>query len=109
MKQFFAIITVFLSLTAQVAFAQEGNFFNDGTDYEGRIVVITDAREPPSATFCGREFLVYKAVVIIQGGGRTIITTLGITPGVVVNTGDRFDIQTPTVCAGRISVSLVRK
>ncbi len=117
MKKFFenksvsliAILTVLFSLTAQVAFAQEGNFENDGTDYEFRIVVITDSRGGTTAIFCDREFTEYKAVVINTAGGPAIVTTVGITPTEVVEAGDRFDIRSPIVCDGRISVELVRK
>lgn len=116
MKKFFqpetvsliTIVAALISLTAQVALAQEGNFENIGVDYEGGIVVITDAGGGNTVTYCGRELTEYKAVVI-PVGGRSIVTTVAITPSEVVKAGDRFDITIPTVCDGRISVSLVRK
>ncbi len=117
MKKFFenksvsliAIATFLFSFTAQVAFAQEGIFEDDGTDYEGRIVVITDSRGGTTVTFCDREFTEYKAVIINPQGGPAIVTTVGITLGVVVEAGDRFDIKSPSPCGeDRVSVELVR-
>ena len=110
-KKSVAIVVAALALTllAQVAFAIEGSFEDDGTDYEGRIVVITDSRGGTEATFCDREFLVYKAVVINPGGGPAIITTVGITASESVSAGDRFDILFTTFCDGRQHGGLVRE
>ena len=107
MKKFFAVVTVVLTFAAQgAAFAATGSFDNDGTDYDGRIVVITDSRGGTEVVFCNGDFLEYKAVIINPGGGPAIITTVGINPSEVVNTGDRFDIQSPTQCNGRINATL---
>ena len=101
------IVAALTFLTAQVpAFAAMGSFENDGTDYDGRIVVITDSRGGSEVVFCNGDFLEYKAVIINPGGGPAIITTVGINPSQVVNTGDRFDIQSPTQCNGRINATL---
>ncbi len=111
MKKFFAVVTVVLTFAAPVAaFAALGSFDNDGTSYDGRIVVITDSRGGTEVvSSCGGDFLEYKAVIINPGGGPAIITTVGINPSEVVNTGDRFDIQQPSACNGRIHAILIRK
>ena len=104
-----AVVTVLLSLTAGLAFAQEGNFENDGTNYDGRILVITDPRGT-DVTFCGRALTQYKAVVISAGGGPAIVTTVAITSIVNVMAGDRFDIMGGVGCGdGRISTELTPK
>ena len=109
MKKFFAVITVILSLTSGLALAQEGNFENDGTEYEGRIVVVTDSRGGTEVTYCDRNFLDYKAVVINPAGGPAIITTVAISTHEVVVAGDRFDIGKTATCEDRVSAPLARK
>ena len=93
------------SLTT-VAFAQEGNFENDGTNYDGRILVIRGPRGTP-VTYGGRELIEYEAVVIDSQGGSAIVTTVAITASEEINPGDRFDIIGGGGCgAGRISTQL---
>ena len=102
--------TYTLTLLAQgPAFAELGNLENDGTDYEGRIVVITDSRGGNWISQCGKEFREYKCVIINPSGGPAIVTTIGITPSVEIWAGDRFDISTPLKCNGRFAVQLSRK
>lgn len=109
MKKLFGIIATVLfliSFTAQVAVGQEGNFENTGINYDGRIVVITDAGGQ-DVTYCGREMVEYKAVVIDRQGGPGIVTTVAISRSVVVSPGDRFDISGGVACGdGRISTHL---
>ena len=58
------IVAALISLTAEVALAQEGNFENIiGADYEFRTVVITGPGSSNTVTYCGRQFTEYKAVV----------------------------------------------
>ena len=106
MKKLFGIIATALfliSFTAQVAVGQEGNFENDGTVYDGRILVITDAGGQ-DVTYCGREMVEYKAVLIDEGG-PAIVTTVAIPRSVVVSPGDRFDISGGAGCGGSTRIS----
>ena len=101
------IVAALTFLTAQVpAFAALGSFENDGTDYDGRIVVITDSRGT-EAVFCNGDFLEYRAVIINPAGGPVIKTTVGINPSENVRAGNQFEIQSPTQCNGRINATLV--
>ena len=102
------IVAALTFLTAQVpAFAAQGSFENDGTDYEARIVVITDSLGT-EAVFCNVDFLEYRAVIINPAGGPAFKTTVGINPSENVSAGDRFDIQSPSQCNGRINAILIR-
>jgi len=103
------IVAALTFLTAQVpAFAAMGSFENDGTDYDSRIVVIIDS-QGTEAVFCNGDFLEYKALITNPAGGPVIKTTVGIhPPSLNVSAGDRFDIQSPTQCNGRINATLIR-
>ena len=89
--------------------ATQGNIENDGQDYVGRIVAITDPRLI-GVEYCGDTLSEYKAVIINPGGGPPIHTTIAIDAAVDVNAGDRFDISGGTACGdGRISTDLTPK
>jgi len=68
-----------------------GNVVDDGQDYVGRIIVITDA-QPKTGIACGSVFLEYSCAIINPGGGPATVTICGIDPTVSVKAGDRFDI-----------------
>ncbi len=83
---------------AQLMGSVDGNNADDGQNYVGRIIVITD-REQSSAVACGEAFLDYDGAVIINpGGDRAIITVVGIDPNLRVEPGDRFEITAQTPC-----------
>ena len=103
------IVAALTFLTAQVpAFAALGSFENDGTNYDSRIVVITDSGGGTEAVFCNVDFLEYKALITNPAGGPAIKTTVGINPSANVSVGDRFEIQSPSQCDGRINALLTR-
>lgn len=103
------IVAALTFLTAQVpAFAALGSFENDGTNYDSRIVVITDSGGGTEAVFCNVDFLEYKALITNPAGGPAIKTTVGINPSENVSAGDRFKIQEPSQCNGRINAILIR-
>ena len=67
--------------------------------------MITDAGGQ-DVTYCGREMVEYKAVLIDEGG-PAILTTVAIPRSVVVSAGDRFDITGGSACGdGRLSTDL---
>ncbi|MCH8032294.1 MAG: hypothetical protein IH950_00875 [Bacteroidetes bacterium] len=68
-----------------------GSVEDDGQNYVGRIIVITDARTTPGV-HCGDTFLDYRAVIINPAGGAALVTAVGIDPNQAVSPGDRFDI-----------------
>jgi len=110
-----AIVVAALALTllgAGVAVADTpiigGSIEDDGQDYVGRIIVITDPR-PSSATFCGDIFHIWKAVIINPGGGPALVTTVGISPSHDTRAGDRFDIVTQSECDESLELILVHK
>ncbi len=85
-----------------------GSVENDGQNYVGRIIVITDARAT-GTVHCGETFLDYRAVVINPSGGAALVTTVGIDPAQDTATGDRFDIISQEVCNGHLFFQLERK
>ena len=93
-----AIFVVALRGLATSAFASiDANIDNDGLDYVGRIIVITDPRAS-SGIRCGEPVNLYKAVIIHPGGGRAMITTMAFHPEVIILAGDRFDITAQGTC-----------
>lgn len=92
--------------TAQVLEIIAGNIQNDGQDYVGRIIVITDPT-PSSADHCGVTYNDYKCVII--GGGSVTIAVCGVDQGLIVNPGDRFDIITQEECDGRLDLTMTPK
>ena len=109
-KKSVAIVVAALALTllgAGVAVADTAaNVENDGQDYVGRIVVITDPR-PRSASHCGSSWDDYKCVIINPGGGPAIVTTIGMDQRISVSAGDRFTITSQIACNGRLDLTLL--
>ncbi len=89
-----------------VALAATGNIENDGQDYVGRIVVITDPRATSSG-HCGTPYDDYKCVIINSTGGPAVVTVCGVDPSLTVNAGDRFIITSATQCNGRLDLTLL--
>ena len=106
-----SVVSVFaalaMSLAAVSVTAQEINIENDGQDYIGRIIVITDPRSS-SSTHCGIDYDEYKAVIINPGGGPALVTSVGVDQNVQVKAGDRFTIDGTLECNGRLKVSTTR-
>ena len=95
----------------------DGNIPNDGQNYVGRIIILTDPT-PRSGLHCGESFSEYNAVIINPGGDPVIVTQVGIDPsftfprltpsGQSVNIpGTRFGIISQEECGGRLNLSLV--
>jgi len=98
MKKYFVVVAVILSLTAQVALAQEGIFErNLSGALNNAILVIVGAGDDNTVNICSRELIEYKAVVI-RGSNRAIVTTVAILSSEVVKPGDRFDISSEVTC-----------
>ena len=117
MKQFKLVAMSICSVLLLLAFSTgpadaqtniPGSVENDGQDYVGRIIVITDVRGVPS-THCGEAYFDYGAVIINPGGGPAIKTTVGIDPAQGTATGDRFDITSQTLCNGTLVLTLLKK
>ena len=85
-----------------------GNVVNDGQDYVGRIIVITDAR-PTTGGACGFPFDDYNCVIINPSSGPATVTICGINPNESVKAGDRFDIISQVECNGHLFLQLERK
>ena len=85
-----------------------GNVVNDGQDYVGRIIVITDPR-PTVGSACGSTFNDFNCVIINPGGGPAFNTICGIDPNESVKPGDRFDIISQEACNGHLFLQLERK
>ena len=111
-KKSVAIVVAALALTllgAGVAVADTAaNVENDGQDYVGRIVVITDPRPSP-ATHCGFAWDEYKCVIINPGGGPAIVTTIGIDVFLLgtLSAGDRFTVISQSACNGRLDLTFL--
>ena len=110
-KKSVAIVVAALALTllgAGVAVADiTANIEDDGQDYLGRIVVVTDPRQGLATDRCGLSYREYKCVVINPGGGPAIVTTIGIDELTSVSAGDRFTVTSQFVCDGRIDLTLL--
>ena len=78
---------------------------DDGQDYLGRIVVITDSRAM-SAVACGITFLEYRVVIINPDGGPAIVTTIKILEILFVQVGDRFSVISQLPCNGHLLLNI---
>ena len=102
------LLWMLFSVPADARVSIIGNVVNDGQDYVGRIVVITDAR-PNGVSSCGEFLNEYRAVIINPGGGPAIVTTIGILPTVEIAAGDRFDVTAQTLCNGHLDLEMTLK
>jgi len=102
------LMLLLFSVPADARASVIGKIENDGQDYVGRIVVITDA-SPSTITACGNPLFVYSAVIINPGGGPANVTSVGINPAEVINPGDRFDVTAQTPCNGHLDLEMTPK
>ena len=102
------LLWMLFSVPADAQASVRGSVENDGQDYVGRIIVVTDARGVPTI-HCGDPFLDYNAVIINPGGGPAINTRVGIGPEQDTAPGDRFDIISQRVCNGTLELTLLEK
>ena len=86
----------------------EGNIANDGQDYVGRIIVITDPRPNPT-THCGVIYNAQDAAIINPGAGPATVTVVGMDQTASPTPGDRFEILTQTPCDARLKLTMTRK
>lgn len=100
-KLVIAIVILALMAVTRSSLAITAAVENDGQDYIGRIVVVTDNRASNFAA-CGMLFQQYRAVIINPGGGPAIITTINIDPVFLVSPGDRFIITLQQPCDGHL-------
>ena len=101
-------LTLALSLLAVGTLHAQGNIENDGQDYVGRILIISDS-SPSSVTYCGITYFEYNCVIINPGRGPTMVTTVAIDPCVGASAGDRYDIENQTECDGRLQITLSKR
>ncbi len=92
---------------AQLMSHIEAAIVNDGRDYEGRIIVITD-HFPSSATHCGVSFDDWDVVIMNPGKGPGFPSRVGLPQTETIRTGDRFKILTQVECDGRLDLTLKR-
>ena len=83
----------------------QGNLDDDGTDYTGRVVVITGQR-PGSRSACLSVYHEYTAL-LINPGGPAIQKQIGLDVNVAIAPGDRFDIVSQEPCEGSLRLSLM--
>ena len=102
------MLWILFSGPADARASVQGNVVNDGQDYVGRIVVITDAR-PSTVISCGDSLNKYRAVIISPGGGPTINTFIGISQLLEIEAGDRFDVSAQTPCNGQLDLEMTPK
>ena len=81
------------------------NIHNDGENYVGRIILIIDPKPRPG-THCGCAYDIRSCVIIDPGGGPAFVTVCGIEQTLAVSVGDRFNIDTQTVCDGRLDLTI---
>ena len=85
------------------AFATVAFLEDDGQDYVGRLVVISNP-DVSQATACGEQVFGYRAVIVNPGGGPAIITTIKIDSSLLVKVGDRFRIIFQEPCNPKDSI-----
>ncbi len=102
------MLWILFSGPADARASVQGNVVNDGQDYVGRIIVITDPR-PGVGSACGEIWHDYSCVIINPGGEPAFNTICGIDPNESVKPGDRFDIISQEACNGHLFLQLERK
>ena len=100
-----AVLVVAQLGLAAPALAIDAMILNDGQDYVGRIIVITDPRSS-SGGRCGESISLYNAVIINPGGGPAIVTIVAIDPGIQIKAGDRFDVIFQGTCDDQYVLTL---
>ena len=102
------LLWMLFSVPAYSRASVTGNIQDDGQDYVGRIVVVTDLFSTP-ATHCGDSFADYKCVIINPGGGRARVTVIGVDPNHDIKPGDRFNVTAQVECDDRLDLTLEPK
>lgn len=100
-KLVIAIVILALMAVTRSSLAITAAVENDGQDYIGRIVVVTDNRASNFAA-CGMSFLLYRAIIINPGGGPAVFTDVKIDPVFPASPGDRFIITLQQPCDGHL-------
>ena len=100
-----ASVTGFLVPTATARELETfvGNILDDGRDYVGRTIIITDPH-PHSVSYCGTSYDEYKCVII--GGGPAIVTDCGVDQRLLVRSGDHYNITAQEKCDGRLDLTI---